>query len=349
VPGPIPSLWALATALGTAVLLLSPPASGGGPSTSQLRQREAALAAKARSAVLGLYALDSRLDRARATLTALQARAAELRGERASARLQLAVAERAFRVSQRRLVDHLRVLYEQDEVDPIAIVLGAGSLEEAMTGIEGLDHLAMQNEAVMAQTRNARRQLTMLSTSLAERQAELKRLYASADATATALEQAHAERLAYLGRLRGERRLTAEQIATLDVRAQAAEATATSVTLLNSSPPVTPPPAPVPDTSSTASVQTPGPAPAAGRTINVLATGYSLAGHTATGLPVGWGVVAVDPSLIPLGTRLTIPGYGEGVAADTGGAVRGSTIDLWFPSIVQALAWGRRTLTIILH
>jgi 3D (Asp-Asp-Asp) domain-containing protein len=57
-------------------------------------------------------------------------------------------------------------------------------------------------------------------------------------------------------------------------------------------------------------------------------------------------VVAVDPSVIPLGTRLTIPGYGSGVAADTGGAIQGATIDLWFPTVAQARAWGRRTVTI---
>jgi 3D (Asp-Asp-Asp) domain-containing protein len=86
-----------------------------------------------------------------------------------------------------------------------------------------------------------------------------------------------------------------------------------------------------------------------GRSITVSATGYALPGRTATGLPVGWGVVAVDPSVIPLGTHMTIPGYGDAVAADTGGAVIGSTIDLWFPSVAQANAWGRRTVTITLH
>jgi 3D (Asp-Asp-Asp) domain-containing protein len=91
-------------------------------------------------------------------------------------------------------------------------------------------------------------------------------------------------------------------------------------------------------------------APAAGgHVISVSATGYSLPGRTATGLPVGWGVVAVDPSVIPLGTHMTIPGYGDAVAADTGGAVVGSSIDLWFPSTAQAQAWGRRTVTISLR
>jgi 3D (Asp-Asp-Asp) domain-containing protein len=81
----------------------------------------------------------------------------------------------------------------------------------------------------------------------------------------------------------------------------------------------------------------------------VSATGYSLGGSTATGLPVGWGVAAVDPSVIPLGTHMTVPGYGEAIAADTGGAIVGATIDLWFPTTAQAMAWGRRIVTISLH
>ena len=85
------------------------------------------------------------------------------------------------------------------------------------------------------------------------------------------------------------------------------------------------------------------------RSITVSATGYSLGGSTATGLPVGWGVAAVDPSVIPLGTHMTVPGYGEAIAADTGGAIVGATIDLWFPTTAQAMAWGRRIVTISLH
>jgi len=88
---------------------------------------------------------------------------------------------------------------------------------------------------------------------------------------------------------------------------------------------------------------------AAPSAITVSATGYSLSGTTATGIPVGYGVAAVDPSVIPLGTHITVPGYGEAIAADTGGSVVGATIDLWFPSEAAANAWGRRTVTIVLH
>jgi 3D (Asp-Asp-Asp) domain-containing protein len=83
--------------------------------------------------------------------------------------------------------------------------------------------------------------------------------------------------------------------------------------------------------------------------VTVLATGYALPGRTASGRPVGWGVVAVDPALIPMGSRLAIPGYGMGVAADTGGAIVGARIDLWFPSVAQAHAWGSRTVTITVY
>jgi 3D (Asp-Asp-Asp) domain-containing protein len=92
----------------------------------------------------------------------------------------------------------------------------------------------------------------------------------------------------------------------------------------------------------------PDPSSAPGSTLTVTATAYSLAGTTATGLPTGPGICATDPSVIPLGTRFSVPGYGECLAADTGGAVIGDTVDLWMPP-AQATAWGRQTVTITLH
>jgi 3D (Asp-Asp-Asp) domain-containing protein len=87
--------------------------------------------------------------------------------------------------------------------------------------------------------------------------------------------------------------------------------------------------------------------PSAGNLLTVVASGYAIAGLTASGLPAGAGTVAVDPAVIPLGAALTIPGYGNGVAADTGGAVRGAAIDLWFETEAEARTWGRRVVTIV--
>lgn len=90
-----------------------------------------------------------------------------------------------------------------------------------------------------------------------------------------------------------------------------------------------------------------------GKTIVVSATGYStqqagLSTHTATGidLRVNSRVIAVDPSVIPLGSKVEIPGYGVFIAGDTGGAIKGNKIDIHFSTVQQALSWGRRTITI---
>ena len=82
--------------------------------------------------------------------------------------------------------------------------------------------------------------------------------------------------------------------------------------------------------------------------MSVYATGYCLKGSTATGLPTGPGIVATDPSVIPLGTRMTIPGYGEGVAADTGGAVQGPDRRLVQVVLPMPAAFGS-TVTITFH
>lgn len=75
-------------------------------------------------------------------------------------------------------------------------------------------------------------------------------------------------------------------------------------------------------------------------------TGEWADGYTYTGLRAGKGVVAVDPTVIPLGTRLYIPGYGEAIAADIGGAIKGNRIDLGFATYREAIEYGRRSVTV---
>jgi len=74
--------------------------------------------------------------------------------------------------------------------------------------------------------------------------------------------------------------------------------------------------------------------------------GYDCGSVTATGVPAGYGVVAVDPGVIPLGSKLYIEGYGYAIAADTGGAIWGNRIDLCFDTYGEALSYGRRSATV---
>ena len=67
---------------------------------------------------------------------------------------------------------------------------------------------------------------------------------------------------------------------------------------------------------------------------------------TATGLPATHGVVAVDPDVIPLGTRVYIPGYGVAIAADTGGMIEGDMIDLCMEDYDDCMEFGRRDINV---
>jgi 3D (Asp-Asp-Asp) domain-containing protein len=290
---------------------------------------------------LTLYALDSRLTRAQAQLASLRAQAAEIVRKQAETRSELAVAKQVFSTSQRNLANRLRTAYEEGDSDPLAIVLGAKTLDDALSGLETAKEAAASDRAVVARARNSRARYRALQRELAAKAARIQRLEATVSASARAMAAAKSERISYLRQLAAERSLNTTQIGSLESQAQAIEAKASRVAVKQT---VTP---------SSPAIQTPvsaAPPPAAtGSTLTVTATAYTLQGSTATGAPVGYGVVAVDPSVIPLGTRMTIPGYGEGVAADTGGAIQGAVIDLWFPTAADAAAWGRRTVTITLH
>lgn len=77
------------------------------------------------------------------------------------------------------------------------------------------------------------------------------------------------------------------------------------------------------------------------------ATAYSLRGRTASGKPVARGLIAADPRVLPLGTRVRIDAgsfSGEYLVADTGGAVKGRRIDIWTPTTREALRFGRRAV-----
>lgn len=78
-----------------------------------------------------------------------------------------------------------------------------------------------------------------------------------------------------------------------------------------------------------------------------VATAYSLPGRTASGMRVAKGVIAADPRVLPLGTRVRLeagPYSGEYIVADTGSAVKGRKIDVWVPSHGEACRFGRRNI-----
>jgi 3D (Asp-Asp-Asp) domain-containing protein/peptidoglycan hydrolase CwlO-like protein len=323
-------------------IIAVPVASGAGssPPTSSLQEQDAALAAKSRAAVLSLYSLDQQLATAQSRLSALRASLGELRLERVALKHELRIARVDTGIAQKALDNRLRQLYERGDVEPIEVLFGARNLTDALTSLDSLRRIASQDTSILTVLRGAKKRYLNASHTLTSRTRQAEYDVSQAVATADMLGRARLERSQYISSLAVKRRLTQQQISTLENSANAATQRSDQLTrerartgIFGSST--------GPTTSPVSFAQ--------GRTMTVLATGYSLPGTTATGLPVGWGVAAVDPSVIPLGSHMIVPGYGEAVAADTGGAIIGDSIDLWFPTVAQALDWGRRVVTITVY
>lgn len=118
------------------------------------------------------------------------------------------------------------------------------------------------------------------------------------------------------------------------------------VAAINYSPPA--------DTVSQGPIEAP-PSEAASTEMVVTATAYTAyctgcSGTTAYGIDLranpNQKVIAVDPRIIPLGTKVWVEGYGEAIAGDTGGAIKGNKIDVFIPSHDNAMAWGVKTVKI---
>jgi 3D (Asp-Asp-Asp) domain-containing protein len=76
-----------------------------------------------------------------------------------------------------------------------------------------------------------------------------------------------------------------------------------------------------------------------------VATAYAFRGRTATGQKVAKGIIAADPRVLPMGSRVRLDAgawSGEYTVADTGGAIRGKRIDVWVPTTREAFSFGRR-------
>jgi 3D (Asp-Asp-Asp) domain-containing protein len=93
-------------------------------------------------------------------------------------------------------------------------------------------------------------------------------------------------------------------------------------------------------------------APAVGKSgsgMSFSSTAYTSYGSkTATGTTPKKGTIAVDPNVIPLGTKLYVEGYGYGVAEDTGGKIKGNIVDVYFTSESECIRWGRKNVKVFI-
>jgi 3D (Asp-Asp-Asp) domain-containing protein len=326
----------------------------------------ATLESAQRSAALQLYAIESSLARARGVLAENERRQRALEVTHERAVVRATVLRRSLVATQERIATLLRRLYVDGSPEPVAVLLGARSLSAVLDGIDSLEYATSRNRRLAREARERSAALELELAHLEQARAAAERSRQRSAWLTAGLEAAAREKRATLETLGRRENLTRARIAAAEAQARAAERASRRL-----APPTPARAAPLAPAAADASLATsdgetadvpagdpaaasdseraPAAEPGDERTLVVDAVAYHLPGHTASGLPVGVGVIAVDPSVIPLGTRVYVPGYGAAVAADTGSAIRGTIIDLWMPSTAAARAWGRRTVTITVY
>jgi 3D (Asp-Asp-Asp) domain-containing protein len=327
------------------VLALALPVAHAGPTAAAIGTHEQA-------ALQSLFATDAALARARAQADAAQARLVRARDDLHAVRQQLDVAVANQRAPQRALAARLNEIYRTHPLDTLGVLLASRSWSQASASLDLLNRLSRQDSLLVRSARQWRTALKGRSRTLRAAEGRARDVQGAWEARAATLGRADQAQRALLARFRREH-----------VRALAALAAAARRAVVRSRTIVRPEPhgggstaapatAPVTTAASTAPAATTAPAPAPkapslapGTTLSVTSTAYSLPGHTASGLPVGVGICATDPRVIPLGTRFDVPGYGSCVAADTGSSVVGADIDIWMPN-AQAAVYGTQTITI---
>lgn len=295
-----------------------------------------------RSAELELYAAESAVARARATAVRLERRRRAVGARVARTRRHVDAVRGSLHATERRVATLLRRLYVEGDADPIAVLLGARSLPAMLAGLDELERTTHANRGIAAELRVRSRTLRARLVHLAQVRRQLTDVERRAGATLAASERAAASRRATVASIRSRAGVTRARLAAIEARAKAAQRATARIERQSARTP-----APRVEAPTAAAARTPA-APRT-RTLVVDAVAYHLPGRTASGLSVGVGVIAVDPTVIPLGTRVLVPGYGAAVAADVGSAIKGTIIDLWMPSTAAARAWGRRTVTITVY
>ncbi|MFQ8678549.1 MAG: 3D domain-containing protein [Enterococcus avium] len=176
------------------------------------------------------------------------------------------------------------------------------------------------------------------------RQAAEKAQAEKAEKAAEAAKAAEAEKASKAAAAQAQEKVKAEASSQASAQSSkpAASASSSQQTTQTSEQPKQEPAQPAPSTPTTS-----------GRTMQMESTGYSCAESvntffTAMGIDLRQNpqVVAVDPSVIPLGSMVEVSGYGIAIAGDTGGAIKGNIIDVHFPTVEQCIQWGRRSVTV---
>ncbi|MBE0429076.1 MAG: hypothetical protein IBX61_04300 [Thermoleophilia bacterium] len=215
----------------------------------------------------------------------------------------------------------------------LAVVMSAGDFSDFLNRMDLISLIAEEDRRLILSIEESRTAVEARLVSLSDKKQELASLIEELGSAQDSLLAAQAEQQRVVSGIEAQMRDNQDQLAQLQTEAAAIQSRMSQI-----------------QSNSAPSGGGGGyaPPPSGGGTHNMTATAYCLQGTTATGMQAGRGVIAVDPGVIRLGSRVHVSGYGDAIAADTGGAIRGNKIDVWLPC-GEAIAWGVRTVTVTVY
>lgn len=250
--------------------------------------------------------------------------------------LQLKSAEDKFNNQQNLLQRRVRTMYMNDKNSYLQILLSSKSFSDLLSNVNTVTNVMNYDNNVVSNVQKEKKNILAQKENLSYANKKLEALKASNESILAKLSSD----------IKQEKTLLAsatEKEKALIAKKQAEEAAAKAKELAAQK---------AASSSSNISNVTilAGPV-SAGKTISVVATAYCDNGFTSRGPHTtrnasGYSTIAVDPRVIPLGSRVYVSGYGYAYAVDTGGDIIGNRIDVFFPTNAECESWGRRSVSV---
>ncbi|MCL4474021.1 MAG: 3D domain-containing protein [Actinobacteria bacterium] len=303
-----------------------------------LQARSQEIDANYQQAVSDLVAVDSEVSRYSNEITDTGTRLDEIRASIAVEQQHLNEYQAELASRQDALEKRLKGTYKSNDVGYLEVVMGAGDFSDFLNRVDMINYIADEDRTLISSFQDAKNGVEEKIASLSDKQNQLAGTIEQLNTAESNLVAAKGHQQETVDSLKSQKLATDGQLASAQAEAATIEARMNEIQQQVTSSPG----------SDGGGGYDNSPPPAGGSSYTMEATSYCLEGTTATGMRVGHGVIAVDPSVIPLGSRVHVSGYGDAIAADTGGAIQGNRIDVWLPC-GEAYAWGVRTVTVTVY
>lgn len=257
-------------------------------------------------------------------LSSLSRQSAGLGEQIRSAQAEVDAGREKLGVKRRALAQRARSIYVNGRASNIEMLFSSQDFSDFLSRTDLVGKVTAQDAKMIKSVRNESERIERSLAELERKNSEVEGLKKELSGKRSRLEKARAEKNEVLSRA-GEERQAVEQRST-EIEARMRE--------------LNPPRAAEPVTGNPT-----------GRFLTMMATAYcplepGLSYATASGMRAQRGVVAVDPRVIPLGTRVRVEGYGNAIAGDTGSAIKGMRIDVCFDTLEEMNAYGWRVVRV---